>query len=333
MFCGAGGLTHAMKKNNFEIICGIDIDKQCRYAYETNNQTQFFCKDIREITKNWLNNICWPSPRILVGCAPCQPFSLLKNKPQLDNQWSLFRNFLKIAEIVKPDIISMENVKGFAQFNNGVLISETILKLESLGYHVWFDTVNAADFGAPQRRNRFVLLASRHKKISLLPSLKKNKAVTVRDTIGHLPSIKAGEICNSDFMHRACNLSEINLKRIQRSIPGKNYNIWPDDLLLPCQKRAVKNPFRSPYGRMEWDKPSPTITTQYFGYSRGRFGHPKQDRALSLREGALLQGFPENYQFATHENISYVAVGKMVGNAVPFQLGEAIAQSISYHMQ
>ncbi len=331
VFCGAGGLTHAMKQAGFKIMCGIDNDEKCRYAFENNNDAIFLRKDVKEITKEYLSDIHWPRPRILIGCAPCQPFSLLKNKTEQDKQWSLFRDFLNIIEVAQPDIISMENVTGFTKFEDGKLIKETINKLEELNYYVWYDIVNAIDYGTPQSRKRMVLLASKREEFRLLPSLKVSKVKTVEDTIKHLAPINSGDTHHQDPLHRSSLLSDINIKRIKQSVPGKNWKVWSDDLVVACQRRNSGSPF-SPYGRMEWDKPSPTITTQYYGYSRGRFGHPEQDRALSLREGALLQGFPEDYKFASEENITYSSVGRMVGNAVPFQLGTAIAKSIKHHM-
>lgn len=158
--------------------------------------------------------------------------------------------------------------------------------------------VYAPDYGVPQTRKRLLLLASKFGDISLIePEFNSDTHPTLRDTIGKLPEIKAGETYEHDPLHRCRNLSDLNLKRIRQSKPGGTWRDWDDDLLLEAYKKDSGKTFGSVYGRLEWDKPANTITTQFPGIGNGRFGHPEQDRALSLREGALLQTFPLNYEF------------------------------------
>ena len=151
---------------------------------------------------------------------------------------------------------------------------------------------------------------------------------TVRDTIAGLAPIEAGQESAGDPTHRASRLSELNLRRIRASTPGGSWRDWDRTLVAQCHREASGETYPSVYGRMQWDSPAPTITTQSFGFGNGRFGHPEQDRALSLREAALLQTFPEDYEFVPEgERARFSVIGKLIGNAVPVKLGEAIARA------
>jgi len=155
----------------------------------------------------------------------------------------------------------------------------------------------------------------------------------VRDAISHLPPIGAGEVCESDRMHQSSMLSPINLQRIRSSKPGGTWRDWQSGIVANCHKKSTGRTYPSVYGRMGWDKPAPTITTQFYGFGNGRFGHPEQNRAISLREGAILQSFPDDYAFARDdEPILKKSIGRLIGNAVPVKLGEAIGKSILYHI-
>ena len=149
-----------------------------------------------------------------------------------------------------------------------------------------------------------------------------------------MPQIKDGESCKTDTLHRASKLSKINKKRIKKSVPGGTWKDWDEKLRLSCHKKSTGQGYRAVYGRMEWGKPSPTITTQFYGYGNGRFGHPEQNRALSMREGAILQSFPPDYKFidVNHPQTNR-QIGVHIGNAVPVKLGEAIGRSILDHLE
>ena len=160
------------------------------------------------------------------------------------------------------------------------------------------------------------------------------RTMTVRETIGSLPPIKAGERDPQDELHTASSLSPLNLSRIRVSRPGGTWRDWPEELQASCHRKDTGATYPSVYGRMEWDRPAPTITTQCFGYGNGRFGHPEQDRAISLREAAMLQTFPESYAFAPPgAPIKFNKMGRLIGNAVPVRLGEVIARSLVGHVQ
>ena len=167
-----------------------------------------------------------------------------------------------------------------------------------------------------------------------IPDEAAEKILTVKDAIGNLPPLIAGSTDPDDLMHSATALSEKNLKRIRQSVPGGTWRDWDKELQLKCHKKSSGKTYPSVYGRMLWDAPSPTITTQFYGYGNGRFGHPSQDRALSLREGAILQSFPRDYKFISSTDIlNKHKLGLQIGNAVPVRLGEVIGLSILEHIR
>ncbi|MES0171903.1 DNA cytosine methyltransferase [Mesorhizobium sp. M0006] len=334
LFCGAGGLTHGFRLEGYDVVAGIDVDEDCRYAYEHNNDAPFLRKDITALTSEELSKLFHPNePRILVGCAPCQPFSTYNQKND-DPKWKLVDKFGELIENLLPDVVSMENVPRLLEFRNGSVFAAFRERLESNGYWVHAEIAYAPDFGVPQRRSRLVLLASRRGPISLVkPRLDDQLSSTVENAIGALPALEAGESDSNDPMHRASRLSTRNLERIRASRPGGSWRDWSEELRADCHRVETGRGYASVYGRMSADEPSPTITTQFFGFGNGRFGHPTQDRGLSLREGAILQSFPPRYEFTEPgKPIEFKKLGRMIGNAVPVLLGKAIARSIRLHL-
>jgi len=225
----------------------------------------------------------------------------------------------------------MENVPRLE--DQGVF-EEFLSTLHDARYHVDRNIVNCEDYGIPQHRQRLVLLASKLGPIRLLtPSEFGADRPTVRDSIADLPPLKAGERDETDPLHLASTLSKLNRKRIKASRPGGTWRDWKKTLVADCHKKRTGKTYPSVYGRMCWDEPAPTITTQFFGFGNGRFGHPEQDRAISLREGAILQSFPKDYEFVPpEESIFKKSVGRLIGNAVPPTLGEVIGMSILEHV-
>lgn len=347
LFCGVGGMTHGLQQAGIKVNAGIDIDKTCKYAYEKNNRTRFIEKDTRLVTNTALSEL-YPENdiKLLVGCAPCQPFSshTYKNKNRTsDEKWGLLAYMTKLIEDVEPEIVSIENVTPICKQK---VFTDFVEKLEFLGYHVYQEVVNCADFGIPQARRRLVLIASIFGEVHPLPKTHRNlqdKTLrltglsayqTVRETIGDLEKITHGQVSKKDPLHRARELKKINQERIKQSKPGGTWLDWDPDLRAPCHQRPSGQTYKSVYARMEWDKPSPTITTQFYNFGTGRFGHPEQDRGLSLREGALLQTFPKDYDFTnpTHP-VSFTRLGIHIGNAVPVRLATVIGQSIRKHLE
>ena len=230
----------------------------------------------------------------------------------------------------------MENVPTLLNFKEAPVFYDFVKKLEEENYFVWYRIVYAPNYGIPQKRKRLVLLASKLGKIKLLPPTHTpDRYITVKDAIGHLPKINSGESSQIDFVHKASKLSEKNLKRIQQSKPGGSWKKdWDEKLKLSCHTSEKGKTYVSVYGRMKWDEPAPTMTTFCTGIGNGRFGHPEQDRAISLREAAILQSFPEEYKFADKpENLKFRQTTKHIGNAVPPKLGEIIGNSIIKHLE
>jgi len=336
LFCGIGGMTHGLIESGIDVIAGFDIDESCKFAFEYNNNSKFYNIDISELSGEFLLKL-YPenSIKILVGCAPCQPFSKhtykVKNRNE-DKKWSLLYEFSRLIKEVRPDIVSMENVPQIEKQN---VFIDFIKTLEKYKYHIYNETILTTNYGVPQTRKRKVVLASKKGVIELIkPKNDSQKFRTVRQTIGNLEPIKDGEVSKNDSLHRASKLKKLNKIRIQKSQPGGTWRDWPTELRARCHKKDEGRTYSSVYSRMEWDKPAPTITTQFYNFGTGRFGHPEQNRAISLREGALLQTFPIDYKFMDPNNyISYTKLGIHIGNAVPVKLGYAIGKSILKHLE
>jgi len=335
LFCGAGGLTKGLQSAGVDIALGVDIDPACEYPYSKNNNSRFLLKSVDDLSANELiKALAGAQYTLLAGCAPCQPFSTYlqgKSGPS-DHRWHLLKHFTRLILETKPDLVTMENVPRLKEQQ---VFDGFVRSLRREGYSVWFDVVKCYDYGVPQQRQRLVLLASRLGPIEFVkPTTPEGKRITVREAISELPALEAGEICSSDPLHQACSLSELNLQRIRASKPGGTWRDWEPDLVAACHKKSSGKTYPSVYGRMTWDDVAPTMTTQYYGFGNGRFGHPEQDRAISLREGAILQSFPRNYKFVpSGEPIYRKSIGRLIGNAVPVKLGKAIGRSLVKHVR
>ena len=223
----------------------------------------------------------------------------------------------------------MENVPPLKKKK---VFKDFVRSLQDAKYHVDFAIVDGRNIGIPQRRQRLVLVASALGPI-VIPEADK-PIVTVRDTISGLPPLGAGCSDPDDPLHSAASLSELNLARVRHSKPGGTWRDWPKELVANCHARRTGSTYPSVYGRMEWDQPAPTMTTQCYGFGNGRFGHPEQDRAISLREAAMIQSFPESYSFLpVGTPMNFNALGRMIGNAVPVRLGEFIGSIIVDHVK
>lgn len=336
LFCGAGGLTHGLIDAGVKVVAGVDFEKACKHPYEANHVgVVFHHADVAELkavtVEGWFGNA---SVRVLAGCAPCQPFSTYAHryrkveKVKDDGRWSLLNHFARLIEELTPDIVTMENVPSvmkhavFADFKGA---------LKRLKYEVRAAVVDCAKYGLPQRRHRTVLLASRYGDIRLRDPVA-SEARTVADVLRGLPTLRDGGTSKDDRLHTASRLSDLNYDRIRHSKPGGTWRDWPQHLVAACHKKETGKTYPGVYGRMKYDEPAPTLTTQFYGFGNGRFGHPTQARGISLREGALLQGFPKNYSFVPDDQpIQFKALGRMIGNAVPVDLGRVIGQSIIDH--
>lgn len=339
LFCGIGGLSYGLKCQGMKILAGYDLDWTCKYAYEANTGGVFNYRDVKTIKGQEINKLFSKKSnviRVLAGCAPCQPFSsyAFKNKDKDKEKYDLLYEFGRLVDEVRPDIVTMENVTQIVNFKLKPVLQDFIDKLRSLEYKVDVRRVYCPDYGIPQTRKRLVLVASKFGDIELIPPTHtKDNYVTVRDTIGNLPPLLSGESDPIDPLHRCIALTPINMRRIQATPYGGSWHNWPEDLILDCHKKKAGKTYGSVYGRMEWDKPAPTMTTQCTGLGNGRFGHPVQNRAISVREAALIQTFPQTYNFFPDEGeVSITIASRYIGNAVPPKLGEIIAQSIIKHI-
>jgi DNA (cytosine-5)-methyltransferase 1 len=335
LFCGVGGLTRGLKDAGINVCLGVDVDPACAYPYTANNDTEFLLKSVEDLSAMELSSHFGEGGiRLLAGCAPCQTFSTYNRKANdSDDRWWLLSHFSRLVRELLPELVTMENVPGLEK---QTVFTDFVENLEQLGYKVWHDVVNCAAYGVPQQRTRLVLLASKlGGDIKLMtPTEFGAELKTVEDVIRDLPSIDAGMADPDDPLHQCSTLSELNLRRIRASKPGGTWRDWPLDIVADCHKKFSGKTYPSVYGRMKWHEPSPTMTTQFFGFGNGRFGHPEQDRAISLREGAILQSFPRNYKFvAPGERVARKSIGRLIGNAVPVKLGEVIGKSINKYLE
>lgn len=331
LFCGVGGLTHGLQLGGIRVALGVDIDQRCHFPLESNNNTRFLNADISDLKAEVVLEAMKDGTfSLLAGCAPCQPFSTYSRGSKAGSRsddWRLVEEFSRLVRETQPDLVTMENVPPLARQE----VFNKLLKALD-GYHVSYGVVQCSDLGIPQSRKRLVLLASKLGEIELPEPI--DETPTVREAIESLASLEAGEADAQDNLHLASRLSELNLRRIRASKPGGTWRDWPAHLRAACHVRETGGTYPSVYGRMEWDAPSPTITTQCFGYGNGRFGHPEQDRAISLREAAMLQTFPKDYHFIPEDGVvSFATLGRLIGNAVPVRLGQVIAQQLISHVE
>ncbi|MFW5871796.1 MAG: DNA cytosine methyltransferase [bacterium] len=331
-FCSIGGVSLGFKQAGIEVLGGIDIDKTCKDTYEKNIEAKFLPADVSNLDKKEVGKFFRirrnQKNLIFVGCSPCQYYSNIKtDKTKSCNTRLLLEDFQEFVDYYRPGYVFIENVPGLDKNPESPLGKfKTFLKENDYAFDD--NVLNAKYFGVPQNRRRYVLVATRVKSEVKLPVGNKKNVKTVKDAIGDpikFPPIKHGSTDNSGFLHSSARLSPANLKRI-KSTPhnGGGRLDWKDKNLQPaCYKNHDGH--TDVYGRMYWDKPSPTITTRFVSYSNGRYGHPEQDRAISLREGATLQSFPEDFIFYSK---SQGTVAKMIGNAVPPILAKKIVQSL-----
>lgn len=333
LFCGVGGLTHGLTKAGLDVRLGVDLDPACRYPMETNNDCKFLEADVGDLLPSDVQAAFGnASITLLAGCAPCQPFSSYSQSAKREaphGDWDLLRSFSRLVLAVSPTLVTMENVPPLMKQE---IFKDFVADLRNAGYEVDFKVVDGRNIGLPQRRQRLVLVASKLGPI-VIPDAEKPPA-TVRDAIADLPPLSAGSFDPNDPLHAAASLSPLNLSRIRHSKPGGTWRDWPKELVAACHTRKSGATYPSVYGRMEWDQPAPTMTTQCYGFGNGRFGHPEQDRAISLREAAMIQSFPKDYAFVQNSSaINFNTLGRMIGNAVPVLLGEFIGEILMDHVR
>jgi len=328
-FCGAGGVTCGFKQAGVDVLGGIDNELAFKDTYEKNNDAHFLHKDISDLTPEELVEkfgIDKDDPNLIfIGCSPCQYYSNIRtDKSKSSESRLLLDDFKKFVDEFQPGFVFVENVPGFEKDEDSPLQKFKIY-LGNSGYFFDDKIINAKDYGIPQNRRRYVLIASKSDRNIKVPTGDPEHKLLVEDILRNselFPPIEAGHKDDSDFIHWTAKLSDLNLKRIsQTPIDGGNRLAWADDpeLQLDCYKGRKGH--EDVYGRMRWSDVAPTITTKFHSLSNGRYGHPEQNRAISLREGASLQSFPEDYLFYSN---SMGLIAKMIGNAVPPLLAQKI---------
>lgn len=327
LFCGSGAATEALKQRHFRVLAAVDNDSTACRTYRKNHpKVTLFESDIRKLDPSILRRkaLGRRNVDVMVVCAPCQPFSQQNRNRKEDRRAALILQASRFAKVLRPKVILFENVPGLASRANTKLLRK--LGRSLTGYTLGSPkSVDAADYGVPQRRARCILLAHRTSKAPLVsaPNSPKGHRVTVRDAIYELPKLRSGQRSSRDSLHAARTHQKIALKRLA-SIPkngGSRFNL-PRELRLPCHVGHHGHP--DVYGRMKWDDVAPTLTTGCTDITRGRFAHPRDDRAITLREAARLQTFPDSYEF--YGNSKEVAV--QIGNAVPVRLLNALLPGI-----
>jgi len=329
-FSGCGGTSSGFKQAGLNIRMGLDNEIDAAKTYKRNfPEAVFINDDIRKIHPSSISNIVGGRKNKLLfsGCAPCQPFSKQNRHVKKDDERiNLLDEFAKFIKFWMPEYVFIENVPGMQR---NAEKSDTFKRftglLSSIGYNYDAKIVEAQSYGVPQRRSRLVLLASLVGEAEIPPPTHGDglrPLTTVRDWIFDLPPLENGTSHPDDPDHFATRLSELNLERIRATPEGGGRDSWPDHLLLDCHRGYTGH--SDVYGRLSWDKPAVGLTTRCISYSNGRFGHPVQDRALSLREAACLQTFPRSFAFYGSKN----SKARQVGNAVPPLMAKAVARML-----
>lgn len=332
-FCGAGGLGLGLKRAGFDIILSFDIDQICIDTINANKK--YFnhpaeAADISDMLNGELLKKCQLKRGelfLLAGGPPCQGFSIQRRGEDTDVRNELVLKYGKLIDELYPMYFVMENVTGIAGKRGKTILEQLIESVERIGYTVHVDCLDAQEYGVPQRRKRYIIVGERkdlgeHYEYPVPAEARR----TVRDTIGNLPAPPEDGSDHPDIsLHRRDRLSPLNMKRIQAIKEGQGRDDLPEELLADCHRiDSSVIGFRSVYGRMAWDDVAPTITARFDSFTRGKFGHPIQDRSISLREGAMLQTFPEDFVFTGNK----VDIARQIGNAVPPLLAERIGESI-----
>lgn len=334
-FCGGGGMTCGLRQAGIDVIAGVDYDKDAKKTYEYNNKgSKFVMADINELPENYFEEQFDLKKNdddlIMVGCSPCQYYSIINtSKEKSIKSKDLLLQFKRFIDYYNPGYVLVENVPGIVTNKNSIL-SVFLDFLKEKDYKIVMNVINMKDYGIPQNRRRFSLIATRLQDKDISLPAKESKILNLEDVLGEkngFPHISAGHKDNTDYNHTVAGLSDKTLRRLKKTKHnGGNRLDWADDpdLQLNCFI-GKDDSFKDTYGRMWWDRPSPTITTKFFSVSNGRFAHPEEDRPISLREGATIQTFPKDYVFKT---TSIAATARLIGNAVPCEYARRLGKVI-----
>jgi len=338
-FAGCGGTSKGFEKAGLDLVFALDNDSDAARTFKSNFPNIFFLnKDITKvkiIEIKSIVNLCKKSPLLFCGCAPCQPFTKQKtNKLANDLRINLLGEFQRFVEEYLPEYIFIENVPGMQNLiKKGGPFQKFTRFLKKKKYFFDYKVISSQSYSVPQRRKRLVLIASTLDKIKLPDEINNPEKglkdySTIREWISDLPPIEVGTEHSSIPNHRSARLSNINLERIKATPEGGNRLNWPKRLWLKCHLNGYKG-HTDVYGRMKWDEPATGLTTRCISLSNGRFGHPDQNRAISVREAASIQTFPRDFIFYGSLN----SMARQIGNAVPVKLAEVFGNHILSHYQ
>lgn len=331
-------MSCGMQQAGIRVLAGIDYEASCRETYEANIEgAQFIQADVFELTEQELeqnlNLQRNDDELVLIGCSPCQFWSIINtDKKKSEKSKNLLIEFERFVKYFNPGYVVVENVPGVLRKKEESGLKDFIdwLESESAGYKVHFNVHNTNDYGVPQNRKRFTLIANRVTSKDISPIKFEGKKLTVGDTIGEhngFPKFEAGNKDLNEIKNTVAGLEPICIERLQHveKDGGNRFGFAHiDRLQLKCFIGRDAS-FKDTFGRLWWDKPSSTITTKFYGVSHGRFAHPEEDRALSIGEGAALQSFPKDYKFF---GTSIAAIARLIGNAVPPEYAKRIGEAI-----
>lgn len=335
-FCGGGGMSYGMQLAGIQVLAGIDYEPACKETYETNIEgAKFIQADVFDLKakdlKKTLSLKKNDDELILIGCSPCQFWSIIvTDKTKSQKSKNLLIEFQRFVQYFNPGYVVVENVPGVLRKKGESGLQAFIDWLKEHKYKVHFDVHNVNDYGVPQNRRRFTLIANRVTDKEIEPIKAKGEKLTVADFLGEKNGFKKIDVNHkdeTDFLHTCANLEPISLERLKhvRKDGGDRLGFANiPELQLVCFK-GKDSSFKDTFGRLWWGRPAPTITTKFYSISNGRFVHPEEDRGLSLREGATLQSFPKNYKFKGN-NITSIA--RIIGNAVPPEYAKCIGLAI-----
>lgn len=347
LFAGCGGLTSGLKAAGFDVLAAVEIDRDAAASYRANHpDVKLYERDIRTVTPGRLLRAVNPDRRrtidLVAGCPPCQGFTrLTESKKRRDPRNGLVRQFLRFVRLLRPKTCMMENVPGLLNTRKGRrYFNELCRGLAECGYRVSYAVVELADYGVPQFRKRLVVLGSRRAQIPVpapthsrpTAGLKKHSRAwrTVRDAIEGLPEpplrseVRAGKARPRYTWHYARDVADVVRRRLTHALEhDRQRTSLPESLRLECHKRHADGYF-DVYGVMDWDAPSPTMTSGCTNASKGRFGHPSQPRPLTATEAAALQTFPRSYKFCG----GLESVATQVGNALPRRFAKVMARAV-----
>lgn len=336
-FCSGGGMSYGMQRAGINVLAGIDFDESCKETYESNIKgAKFIHADVFELQVEVLEEKLslkrYDDELVLIGCSPCQFWSIINtDKTKSSESKNLLIEFSRFVKYFRPGYVVVENVPGVLRRKEESGLNEFIEWLQNNGYDKpHFKVHNVNNYGVPQSRKRFTLIATRLSSNEIKPLEVEGKKLTVKDVLGEengFPKIEPGHKDETTFYHSVPSITDINKKRLKKvkKDGGNRFGFANDpSLQLDCFV-GRDDSFKDTFGRLWWNRPSPTITTKFFSISNGRFVHPDEDRALSIREGATIQSFPKNYIFKT---TSIAKTARMIGNAVPPKYAEAIGKAI-----